>query len=91
LGTFRSGRRRRMRNKQTPVPRRKTMGIWMKRNGKERMAKAANITMDDLKNNFEPRNIAVALACDGNRRKELNMIKKSKGFSWGSGAISCAY
>ncbi|EAT90548.1 nitrate reductase [Parastagonospora nodorum] len=49
------------------------------------------LSMEDLKNNFEPINIAVALACDGNRRKELNMIKKSKGFSWGSGAISCAY
>ncbi|KAF2124682.1 hypothetical protein P153DRAFT_301773 [Dothidotthia symphoricarpi CBS 119687] len=49
------------------------------------------LTMDDLKNKFEPINIAVALACDGNRRKELNMIKKSKGFSWGSGAVSCAY
>lgn len=36
-------------------------------------------------------NIQVALACDGNRRKELNMIKRSKGFNWGSGAISCAY
>jgi nitrate reductase (NAD(P)H) len=49
------------------------------------------LSMNDLKNNFEPINIAVALACDGNRRKELNMIKKSKGFSWGSGAVSCAY
>jgi nitrate reductase (NAD(P)H) len=49
------------------------------------------LSMDDLKNNFETINIAVALACDGNRRNELNMIKKSKGFSWGSGAVSCAY
>lgn len=47
--------------------------------------------MDDLKNNFDPINIAVALACDGNHRKELNMIKRSKGFSWDSGAVSCAY
>ncbi|KAB8336849.1 hypothetical protein FH972_021157 [Carpinus fangiana] len=49
------------------------------------------LSMDDLKHNFDAINIAVALACDGNRRKELNMIKKSKGFSWGSGAVSCAY
>ncbi|KAH8731567.1 hypothetical protein GQ44DRAFT_746275 [Phaeosphaeriaceae sp. PMI808] len=41
--------------------------------------------------NFNSINIPVALACDGNRRKELNMIKKSKGFSWGSRAVSCAY
>ncbi|KAJ4118739.1 hypothetical protein NW768_010800 [Fusarium equiseti] len=49
-----------------------------------------NLSMDDLKT-FDAINIPVALACDGNRRKELNMIKKSKGFSWGAGATSCAY
>lgn len=49
------------------------------------------LSMDDLKNDFAAINIPVALACDGNRRKELNMIKKSKGFNWGSGAVSCAY
>ncbi|KAL1593157.1 hypothetical protein SLS60_010764 [Paraconiothyrium brasiliense] len=50
-----------------------------------------NLSMADLKNKFETINIPVALACDGNRRKELNMIKRSKGFNWGAGAISCAY
>lgn len=49
------------------------------------------LSMDDLQNDFDAINIAVALACDGNRRKELNMIRKSKGFNWGSGAISCAF
>ncbi|KAH7080841.1 hypothetical protein FB567DRAFT_500929 [Paraphoma chrysanthemicola] len=49
------------------------------------------LSMDDLKNNFDTINIPIALACDGNRRKELNLIKKSKGFNWGSGAVSCAY
>lgn len=49
------------------------------------------ISMDDLANVFEPINIPVAMACDGNRRKELNMIRRSKGFNWGSGAISCAF
>jgi nitrate reductase (NAD(P)H) len=33
----------------------------------------------------------VALACDGNRRGELNLVKKSKGFTWGAAAVSCAY
>ncbi|OAQ97561.1 hypothetical protein LLEC1_06394, partial [Akanthomyces lecanii] len=47
-------------------------------------------TMQHLES-FEAVNIPVALACDGNRRKELNMIKRSKGFGWGPGAISCAY
>lgn len=50
-----------------------------------------NLSMDDLRDNFDSINIPVALACDGNRRKELNMIKRSKGFNWGSGAVSCAY
>jgi nitrate reductase (NAD(P)H) len=49
------------------------------------------LSMDDLAMNYEPINIAVALACDGNRRKELNMIRRSKGFNWGAGAISCAF
>lgn len=49
------------------------------------------LTMDELKDNFDAINIPVTLACDGNRRKELNMIKRSKGFNWGSGGVSCAY
>ena len=35
--------------------------------------------------------IPVPLACDGNRRKDLNLIKRSKGFNWGAGAASCGY
>jgi len=50
-----------------------------------------SLSMDDLKNKFESINIQVALACDGNRRKELNMIKRSKGFNWGAGATGCAF
>ncbi|KAJ3253214.1 hypothetical protein HK103_000802 [Boothiomyces macroporosus] len=34
--------------------------------------------------------IPVTLNCAGNRRKEQNMIKKSKGFSWGPCAVSTA-
>ncbi|KAK4889265.1 hypothetical protein LTR27_011942 [Elasticomyces elasticus] len=49
------------------------------------------LSMDDLKKHFEVINIPVSLACDGNRRKELNMIKKSKGFNWGAGATGCVY
>lgn len=36
-------------------------------------------------------NIPVALACDGNRRKELNMLKRSKGFNWAAGGVSNSY
>lgn len=39
------------------------------------------LTMDEIKDNFDSINIPVALACDGNRRKELNQIKRSKGFN----------
>lgn len=49
------------------------------------------LSMDDLKNRFDHVNIPVALACDGNRRKEFNLARKSKGFNWGAGAVSCAY
>ncbi|GKT58265.1 nitrate reductase [Colletotrichum tofieldiae] len=49
------------------------------------------LSMDQLKTDFEAINIPVFLACDGMRRKELNLIRQSKGFNWGSGAGSCAY
>ncbi|KXT09669.1 hypothetical protein AC579_9975 [Pseudocercospora musae] len=49
------------------------------------------LSMDQLKHDFEHINIPVTLACDGNRRKELNMIRRSKGFSWGAGATGCVY
>lgn len=49
-----------------------------------------NLSMDDIAG-FDSINIPVMLACDGNRRKELNMIRRSKGFNWGAGGASCAY
>ncbi|KJK76320.1 hypothetical protein H634G_08380 [Metarhizium anisopliae BRIP 53293] len=47
-------------------------------------------SMNDIKD-FDVINIPIALACDGNRRKELNMMKRSKGFDWGPGGVSCSY
>ncbi|KAL0480060.1 nitrate reductase [Acrasis kona] len=46
-------------------------------------------SMDDLlkEKGFE---VPVTLICDGNRRKEINTIKHSRGFNWGAGAISTA-
>lgn len=49
------------------------------------------LSMDELSTQFDSINIPIAIACDGNRRKELNMIRRSKGFNWGPGAVSCAY
>ncbi|KAF1811577.1 nitrate reductase-like protein [Eremomyces bilateralis CBS 781.70] len=34
--------------------------------------------------------VPVTLVCAGNRRKEQNMVRKSKGFSWGPGGVSTA-
>jgi nitrate reductase (NAD(P)H) len=34
--------------------------------------------------------IPVTVVCDGNRRKELNTITRSKGFDWGAGAVGTA-
>ncbi|KAL4812038.1 hypothetical protein BDW67DRAFT_179096 [Aspergillus spinulosporus] len=65
--------------------------LW--ENHKLEISAGENMTllMDDLKDQFESINIPVFVACDGNRRKELNMIKRSKGFNWGPGAVGCAY
>lgn len=53
-------------------------------------AGALTLSMDDLIG-FDSINIPITIACDGNRRKELNMIRRSKGSDWGPGAVSCAY
>lgn len=45
-------------------------------------------TMQQLLEEFKPREIPVTLVCAGNRRKEQNMVKKSIGFNWGAGGVS---
>lgn len=47
--------------------------------------------MDELKDQFESINIPIFLACDGNRRKELNMIKKTRAFNYTAAAAGCSY
>lgn len=49
------------------------------------------VGMDELLRRWESVNVQVALACDGNRRGELNRLRKSKGFDWGPGAVGCAF
>ncbi|CAI4214141.1 unnamed protein product [Parascedosporium putredinis] len=49
------------------------------------------LSMDDLVSQFRTINIPVLLGCDGNRRGEMNRIRKSKGFTWGPAGVSCAY
>ncbi|KAL7944146.1 nitrate reductase [Trichoderma barbatum] len=48
-------------------------------------------SMEDLTTQFPAINIPVFIACDGNRRKELNQIQTSKSFNFGPGAGGCAY
>ncbi|KAJ4291265.1 hypothetical protein N0V88_006267 [Collariella sp. IMI 366227] len=51
------------------------------------------LTMDQLKSNFSPSviNIPVAFACTGNRRKELNLLRKTKGANNAASSVGCAY
>lgn len=45
------------------------------------------ITMDDIAK-LPAVTVPCLLTCCGNRRKEVNMVKNSQGFSWGPGAVS---
>lgn len=48
------------------------------------------LTLDDLKTKFERVTIDATVQCAGNRRNELNRVKKVKGGGWEIGAISNA-
>ena len=48
------------------------------------------VSMDDLLR-LPPVTVPVLLTCCGNRRKEVNMVKNSQGFSWGPAAVSVNY
>ncbi|KAK4186269.1 nitrate reductase [NADH] [Podospora australis] len=50
-----------------------------------------SLTMDALKNRFHMINIPVAMACTGNRRKELNLLRKTKGANNAAASVGCAY
>lgn len=48
------------------------------------------ITVRDLIQKYDQKTYPVTLVCAGNRRKEQNMVRKSKGFSWGPAGLSTA-
>ncbi|KAL1906675.1 hypothetical protein Sste5344_007527 [Sporothrix stenoceras] len=48
------------------------------------------ITLRELVEEFEQITLPVTLVCAGNRRKEQNTVRKSKGFSWGPAGLSTA-
>lgn len=48
------------------------------------------ITLRELLEQYEQQTYPITLVCAGNRRKEQNMVKKTKGFSWGAAGVSTA-
>ncbi|QIX01018.1 hypothetical protein AMS68_006535 [Peltaster fructicola] len=48
------------------------------------------ITLRDLINDYKNVTYPVTLVCAGNRRKEQNVVRKTKGFSWGAAGVSTA-
>ncbi|AEO67025.1 uncharacterized protein THITE_2115738 [Thermothielavioides terrestris NRRL 8126] len=48
------------------------------------------LTLRDLIQTYEQVTYPVTLVCAGNRRKEQNIVRKTKGFSWGAAGLSTA-
>ncbi|XDG06712.1 hypothetical protein ABKA04_006327 [Annulohypoxylon sp. FPYF3050] len=48
------------------------------------------MSLAQLLRNFEQVTYPVTLVCAGNRRKEQNIVRKTKGFSWGAAGLSTA-
>lgn len=47
-----------------------------------------SITLRELIDEYKQVTYPVTLVCAGNRRKEQNVVRKSKGFSWGAAGVS---
>lgn len=48
------------------------------------------LTLRQLIQDYEQHTYPITLVCAGNRRKEQNVVRKTKGFSWGSAGVSTA-
>ena len=48
------------------------------------------MTLRQLIADYEQITVPITLVCAGNRRKEQNIVRKSKGFSWGAAGVSTA-
>ncbi|KAF2837353.1 molybdopterin binding oxidoreductase [Patellaria atrata CBS 101060] len=48
------------------------------------------LTLKELIADFEQVTCPITLVCAGNRRKEQNQVRKTKGFSWGPAGVSTA-
>jgi nitrate reductase (NAD(P)H) len=49
-----------------------------------------SLTLRDLLEQYEQVTYPITLVCAGNRRKEQNVVRKTKGFSWGAAGVSTA-
>ncbi len=54
------------------------------------MEKPLTITLKQLISDYNQLTCPITLVCAGNRRKEQNQVRKSKGFSWGAAGVSTA-
>ncbi|KAF2472992.1 nitrate reductase [Lindgomyces ingoldianus] len=54
------------------------------------VANPLKITLRELLSEYENVTYPITLVCAGNRRKEQNVVRKSKGFSWGPAGVSTA-
>lgn len=52
--------------------------------------KPIRMTLKQLIADYEQITVPITLVCAGNRRKEQNQVRKSKGFSWGAAGVSNA-
>lgn len=52
--------------------------------------KTVSLTLEDLRSRFLKREVVTTIQCGGNRRSELDKVKKTSGIPWGPGAISTA-
>ncbi|EDO45092.1 predicted protein [Nematostella vectensis] len=48
------------------------------------------LSLEELKTKFKKHNIVSTIQCAGNRRSDMNRVKKVKGLDWSEGAISTA-
>lgn len=48
------------------------------------------LTLRQLLEEYEQHTYPITLVCAGNRRKEQNVVRKTKGFSWGAAGVSTA-
>jgi len=52
--------------------------------------KPLTIKLKQLISDYNQLTCPITLVCAGNRRKEQNQVRKSKGFSWGAAGVSTA-